>query len=174
LRLIALANKVALDDKRIAVAALACGADVPVCLRSQPCTMRGVGDDLSAPVALPSFPALLVNPGVPLATRDVFAAYRPAASVAEPIDDVPAHRDSLLAWLAARGNDLTDASAALAPQIGQVLGEMAVQDGCRLARMSGSGATCFGLFETASNARDAANRLSAKHRNWWICPVTLG
>jgi 4-diphosphocytidyl-2-C-methyl-D-erythritol kinase len=174
LRLIAQLNGIALDDERMTVAAAASGADVPVCLRSEPCVMRGIGDDLSAPIALPRLPALLVNPGIPLATRDVFGALRPVASAAEPIADIPSGAKGLLAWLAARGNDLTDASTALAPEIGGVLGELAVQDGCRLSRMSGSGATCFGLFETASNVRDAANRLSAKHRNWWICPVTLG
>jgi 4-diphosphocytidyl-2-C-methyl-D-erythritol kinase len=174
LRLIALANGIAIDDKRIAAAAMTCGADVPVCLKSEPCIMRGVGDDLSAPVALPRLPALLVNPGVPLVTRDVFGAFRPAASAAEPVADISSSAEGLLAWLASRGNDLTAASTALAPEIGRVLGELAVQDGCRLSRMSGSGATCFGLFETASNVRDAANRLSANHRNWWICPVTLG
>ena len=174
LRLIAQLNGLALDDPRMAAAAEACGADVPVCLKSQPCVMRGVGDDLSPTVALPSLPALLVNPGVPLATKDMFDAFRPSVSVTEPIADVPSSIEGLLEWLASRGNDLTDASTVLVPQIGQVLGELAVQDGCRLSRMSGSGATCFGLFETASNAREAANRLSANHRNWWICAVTLG
>jgi 4-diphosphocytidyl-2-C-methyl-D-erythritol kinase len=136
--------------------------------------MRGLGGDLSPPVTLSQLAALLINPGVPLATKDVFARFKAAQPMAGMLDEVPHGREALFAWLVPHGNQLTDAAMALAPEIGVVLGELAVQPGCRLSRMSGSGATCFGLFDDASPARAAADRLSAMHRNWWIRPVTLG
>jgi 4-diphosphocytidyl-2-C-methyl-D-erythritol kinase len=174
LRLIAGANGLALDDRRLAEAALACGADVPVCLQSKPRIMKGLGEKLLPPVTLPALHAVLVNPGVVLTTADVFSSFRGDEPSNMPVDYVPLDRGALLAWLAARGNCLTRAAVSRVPVITKVFDAIGTQPGCRLARMTGSGATCFGLFDDAASARGAAGELSKSHENWWIRPVTLG
>jgi 4-diphosphocytidyl-2-C-methyl-D-erythritol kinase len=174
LRLIARANGLAPDDRRLAEAAITCGADVPVCLQSKPRIMRGLGDQLSPPLALPKLHAVLINPGVPLATADVFASFRGDEPSNIPVDQVPLERSALLAWLAARGNCLTRAAVSRVPAIADVFDALGALPDCRLARMSGSGATCFGLFDGSAAAAGAAEQLAKSHRNWWICPVTLG
>lgn len=174
LRLIARANRLADDDRRLAAAALACGADVPVCLQSKPRVMKGLGEKLSSPVVLPRLHAVLVNPGVPLRTAEVFASFRGDEPSNMPVDHVPFDRSALLAWLAARGNCLTRAAVSRVSAITTVFDAIGAQPGCRLARMSGSGATCFGLFDDRAAAADAAKELLKLHGNWWIRPVTLG
>jgi 4-diphosphocytidyl-2-C-methyl-D-erythritol kinase len=91
-----------------------------------------------------------------------------------PVDQVPLERSALLAWLAARGNCLTRAAVSRVPAITGVFDALGALPGCRLARMTGSGATCFGLFDNAGAVADAVERLKEPHRNWWIYPVTLG
>jgi 4-diphosphocytidyl-2-C-methyl-D-erythritol kinase len=118
--------------------------------------------------------AVLVNPGVALPTADVFASFRGDEPSNVPVDHVPLERGALLAWLGARGNCLTRAAVSRVPAIAEVLDAIGRLPGCRLARMTGSGATCFGLFDESAMAKDAAMRLSDPQRNWWICPVTLG
>jgi 4-diphosphocytidyl-2-C-methyl-D-erythritol kinase len=178
LRLLARSNELAHDDARLAQAALAVGADVPVCLDGLPRIMRGVGDELAAPLDLPELPALLVNPGVPLATRDVFAKYiakfagRHGDGAA--LTDVPRARADLLAWLGGQGNDLTQAAISCVPAIAGVLDALAALPGVRLARMSGSGPTCFVLFASAGEAAAAAQRLKAVHPDWWVRWVHCG
>ena len=148
LRLLARANGVALDDPRLMQAARATGADVPVCLDPRPRLMRGIGDLLSDPLDLPRLPAILVNPGVAVPTRDVFAALKPQTSPqAGPSQSTTAPFDEI-----ANGrNDLEAAAISLQPVIADVLAALGKLPGCRLARMSGSGATCFGLFELTSH-----------------------
>jgi 4-diphosphocytidyl-2-C-methyl-D-erythritol kinase len=174
LRLIARANGLDLDDRPLMEAARACGADVPVCVESKPRIMKGLGDQLSPPLTLPKFYAVLVNPGVPLRTADVFASFRGDEPSRHPVDNVPFERGALLAWLAARGNCLTRAACSRVRAIDDVFDAFGALPGCRLSRMTGSGATCFGLFDDASAAGDAAAELSKSHENWWIRPVTLG
>lgn len=174
LRLIARRNGIAAGDRRIAAAARATGADVPVCLASQPRVMRGVGDELSSHLTLPAMPAVLVNPGVALPTADVFRAFQTGDAAAVPIDKVPADLAALLHWLSERPNDLTAAAIRCAPVVAEVLAALAVLPGCRLSRMSGSGATCFALFDSPVAAAAAAASLSKTKRNWWICKAMLG
>jgi 4-diphosphocytidyl-2-C-methyl-D-erythritol kinase len=177
LRLLARANDVPLDDPRLAAAALATGADVPVCLDRKPRVMRGVGEILSAPVALPTLAVVLVGPGFPLATRDVFAALGlvPGERRCEPCADaaIPSDEKALLAFLADHGNDLEAPAARLAPAIAGLLAALREQSGCRLARMSGSGTACFGLFASPGEADAAAQRLKAAHPNWWVQATEL-
>jgi 4-diphosphocytidyl-2-C-methyl-D-erythritol kinase len=178
LRLLARTNELALDDRRLHEAARATGADVPVCLDPRPRLMQGIGEKLSAPIALPLLSALLINPGVALATKDVFAGWSVASEPAVPFDfDAVARADSyarLLPLLLAQPNDLEGSAIALAPVIAEMLAAVRTLPGCGLARMSGSGATCFGLFDSAGAARSAANLLNAKHPQWWICATMLG
>jgi len=173
LRLLARLNGIAPDDPRLSAAALACGADVPVCLESRARIMRGVGERLSPPLALPSLPALLVNPGVPLATRDVFAKFVPVPGGRESFGDVPNSHDALIESLSLHGNDLTDAAIACVPAIVDVLDALRALPGVKLARMSGSGPTCFALFGSRDEAHAAAQRLKAMHTDWWIAPANL-
>jgi len=178
LRLIAQANGVARDDPDIHAAARATGADVPVCLDPRPRIMRGIGEALSAPLALPQLPALLVNPGVALATKAVFAEWKPAAALPAPLDLAAiaklTSRDELLGLLATQANDLEEPAIALRPAIADVLNVLRGLPGCSLARMSGSGASCFALFAAAAAAREAAAILRTKLPNWWVRAGALG
>jgi 4-diphosphocytidyl-2-C-methyl-D-erythritol kinase len=181
LRLLARANELALDDPRFYEAAGATGADVPVCLDPRPRLMRGIGDKLSAPLALPPLHALLINPGVALATKDVFAGWSVASEPVVPFGlDTIAKTDSkadgygrLLPLLVAQPNDLEGAAIALAPVIAEVLAAVRTLPGCGLVRMSGSGATCFGLFSAKADAAAAEKILRAKYPAWWVRACTL-
>jgi len=174
LRLLARRNGIAADDPRLYGAALATGADVPVCLLSKPCVMRGVGDLLSEPYTLPPLPGLLVNPGVPLATRDVFAKYSGTPSNKKYITNVPATFDGMIGFLSNNGNDLTQAAIACAPVISEVLIALRALPAVQLVRMSGSGPTCFALFRSAGEAQAAARRLQAENKSWWVRATVLG
>ncbi|MBI3704247.1 MAG: 4-(cytidine 5'-diphospho)-2-C-methyl-D-erythritol kinase [Rhizobiales bacterium] len=173
LRLLARLNDIAFDDARLAAAALATGADVPVCLESRARFMRGIGERLSPPLTLPPLPAVLVNPGVPLSTHDVFAKFTLAPAVAQARDDVPADSDGLIDYLARQGNDLTPAAIACVPTIANVLDTLRALPGVKLARMSGSGPSCFALFGSHGEAVAAAQRLKTAQRDWWIAPTNL-
>jgi 4-diphosphocytidyl-2-C-methyl-D-erythritol kinase len=173
LRLLARANGMADDDKRLAQAAATVGADVPVCLDPRARMMRGAGEELSPPLDLPPLQALLVNPGVPLPTRDVFAQFDLAHASPKGADEVPPDRGEFFDWLAKEDNDLTRAATACAPVVADVLGVLAKLPGCRIARMSGSGATCFALFENADEAAAAVKKLTASRGDWWVRAATL-
>ena len=160
-------------DPRVQAAALAVGADVPVCLESKARIMRGVGDRLSPPAKLPRLAAVLVNPDVPLATRDVFAKYSAAPS-STSLGDPPRDRDVLIEYLRQHGNDLMPAAIACAPVIETVLAELRDLPGSLLAQMSGSGATCFALFGSAGEAAAAASLLQAERSGWWVRAGTIG
>ena len=171
LRLLARHNDLASDDPHLFAAARATGADVPVCLDPRPRVMRGIGDALSSPLHLPPLPAVLVNPGVAVATTDVFAALDLAAGQETRAPDsapIPRHRASLLGFLIERPNDLEAPATSLQPVIAEVLKALRALPGCGLARMSGSGATCFGLFETQRMAAAAARILAATSPPWWV------
>jgi 4-diphosphocytidyl-2-C-methyl-D-erythritol kinase len=174
LRLLARANELALDDPRLASAALAVGADVPVCLDPRARIMRGVGDLLSEPLAMPPLPALLVNPRVPVATRDVFDAFSGSAGAKTPVGAPPNARDAVIDFLARNDNDLAQAAIACAPVIIDVLIALRALPGLKLARMSGSGPTCFGLFRSAGEAGAAAQRLQIERKDWWVVSTVIG
>jgi 4-diphosphocytidyl-2-C-methyl-D-erythritol kinase len=178
LRLLARANELRIDDTRLYEAACATGADVPVCLEPRVRIMRGTGEILSGPLHLPPLPALLVNPGVAVATKDVFARWNPAATPAPLFDwsavGEIANRDQILRLLGYQANDLEEPAIAVAPAIAETLAALKALPGCRLARMSGSGATCFALFATAAAAILAAQALSTRHRQWWVRAGALG
>ena len=141
------------------------GADVPVCLLGRPTRMRGVGEQLDPAPRMPECGLVLVNPGVALSTADVFRARRGDFSAPA---ELPAGWDSAAAMAAdLRGltNDLQPPALALRPAIGDVLAALAARPGCLLTRMSGSGATCFGLFSDPDRAaREAA---SLAREGWW-------
>jgi 4-diphosphocytidyl-2-C-methyl-D-erythritol kinase len=180
LRLLARVNELALEDWRLMKAARATGADVPVCLDPRPRLMRGIGELLSAPVALPALHAVLVNPRVAVPTAKVFAALSQFSGddrdpVAAWVDAnaVPA-ADEFFAALAQSGNDLEAPAIALFPIVGEVLVSLRATPGCRLARMSGSGGTCFGLFDTPQAADAGSAQLQSRHPDWWLQRTRLG
>jgi len=152
---------------------LALGADVPACLEGRAVRMRGIGELLS-PLCLPPLPALLVNPGVPLATAAVFAALSQARNPPLPPPPDGGDRDTWLGWLASCRNDLQPPALALAPEIGAVLRALEGSEGARLARMSGSGASCFALYDSPARACAAEAAIAAAHPGWWCRAVILG
>lgn len=156
----------------LAALAARLGADVPMCLAGAPARISGIGEDLAPCRRFPPIPILLVNPRVPLATPDVFRARAgPWQSPVPPL--ATADPDAVVAALAATGNDLTAAAQSLAPQVGAALAALAGLPGCRLARMSGSGATCFGLFTDAAAATRAARALRRRQPDWWVVATGL-
>ena len=148
------------------------GADVPVCLHSQAAVMRGIGEAVT-PCPLPTpLAAVLVNPGISLSTPAIFkrrsGPFRPPCDPALFTDLTP---ERLRILLAATTNDLQSAALQAAPMIGTMLAALEQAAGCWLARMTGSGSTCFGLFETAAQATAAAAHL---HRQFaWVRSVAL-
>jgi 4-diphosphocytidyl-2-C-methyl-D-erythritol kinase len=145
--------------------ALALGADIPVCLASKPVRMGGVGETFSPAPRLPHFGILLVNPGVPVATAEVFHARQGSFSSPANLPDAWTDATAMAYHLAQLNNDLESAAISLAPSIGQVLAVLRAVPGVLLARMSGSGATCFAIFETPAAAAQAASCVN--HPGWW-------
>jgi 4-diphosphocytidyl-2-C-methyl-D-erythritol kinase len=177
LRLLAGANGLATDDPRVIAAAQAAGADVPVCLLSSGCMMRGAGEKVT-PMPLPRLPCVLINPGVPVPTKDVFAAIglKAGDTFAPPPGSAaavgwPQGSAEPAAWLAAirsGRNDLEPVAVKIQPVIAEVLSQLSAAKGCTLSRMSGSGATCFGLFDSDASAASAAAALKSAHPKWWV------
>ena len=155
----------------LADVAVALGSDVLVCLGSRSAVMRGVGELLEPLPDLPAFALVLVNPRRPLATADVFAAVRPDR-FGRRDEPVPAAPD--LDWLRRSRNDLEVPARGLMPEIGRLLSALAAAPGCRLARMSGSGPTCFGLFDDAGLAAAAAAAIAAACPHWWVASGRVG
>jgi 4-diphosphocytidyl-2-C-methyl-D-erythritol kinase len=157
---------------------LALGADVPACLAGRPALVRGVGEQITPMPAPPPIHLLLVNPGVPLATVDVFR--RRSGPFAEggmvPMTVTSTVASTAAAFAAALSrcrNDLEPAAVQLVPAISAVLTSLAAAPGCLLARMSGSGASCFGLFGDAGAAKKAAEILRAAHPDWWVAATSI-
>ena len=149
------------------------GADVPVCLTLAAQTVAGIGEQVAKAPTLPAIGLVLANPGVPVATPDVFKARSGPFSAPAPLHEAPADAEALVTALTQRRNDLTPAASRICPQIQEVLAEIAVTEGCLLARMSGSGATCFGLYETVQAADQAVAPIQAEHPDWWVCSAKL-
>jgi 4-diphosphocytidyl-2-C-methyl-D-erythritol kinase len=146
--------------------ALSLGADIPVCLKNQACRMTGIGEVLSPLPPLPAIGIVLVNPGQPCETPAVFRARSGPISNPAP-DFAPGNStDSLIAALQSEPNDLTQAALKICPAIEGVLQRLAESPGVLLSRMSGSGATCFGLYDTKAAAQAAAKQLD--YPGWWV------
>ncbi len=155
---------------------LSLGADLPVCLSGGPTFVGGIGEDLQAAPPLPPTALLLANPRRPLPTIEVFRGYAKTGcgfSKSARWNHVPQDAAALAELLRERGNDLTEAAVAQAPEIGDLLDAIARAPGCLLARMSGSGASCFGLFAAADVAAKAAAGLQVASPNWWIRATTV-
>lgn len=160
------------DATGLAALALGLGADVPVCLSSAPAMMRGQGEVLEPAPPFPAFWLVLANPLRAVPTAEVFAGLERRDN--PPADRPPARFDDLgllVAWLARQRNDLEAPARAFAPVVGAVLGALRWTQGCLLARMSGSGATCFGMFASERDALRAAQAIRARQPDWWVAPA---
>ena len=153
--------------------ALSLGADVPVCMTARAVRMQGIGEEV-APVELPELHALLVNPGVHVPTGPVFSALASRDNPPMP-GHIPsfASAEDCAAWLGEQRNDLEAPARSLAPQIDRTLSDLRSSRQALLARMSGSGATCFALYPTKKAAHMAAYEIGAEHPDWWCSAVTL-
>lgn len=174
LRLMARLSTVPVPLPELSAMAAKLGADVPACLVSAPLVARGVGEVLAP---LPQFPdchIVLVNPMVPLATADVFRRLRAHDNYSLPELPSPLTRPAQLGlWLAETRNDLQPPAVKLLPIIGEIVEQLAETQGCILARMSGSGATVFGLFGSSGQAHQAAQVMRASHPDHWVAAAPL-
>jgi 4-diphosphocytidyl-2-C-methyl-D-erythritol kinase len=183
LRLLARANGLALTDPRLGEAARVTGADVPVCLEGKARWMSGIGEVLGPALGLPRLFAVLVNAGRPVSTRSVFAqlglspgartAMAPTAIESWLQDQPTDPRTALLALLADHGNDLETPARVLEPVIDSTLSALRATAGLRLARMSGSGATCFGLYDDCRASAAAARTIARANPGWWVKATVL-
>lgn len=173
IRLLSRLWNITLDPERAMLLALSLGADVPVCLFAAPAQVRGVGEQITPAPAPPPMYALLANPGIEMQTGLVFEKLAGRFGAAAPMP--PGFRNSadFARWLGAQRNDLQAPAIELAPQIGAVLDALGAQAGCKLARMSGSGATCFGLFAIEAQMRAAAVSLKRRRPALWLAPAKI-
>jgi 4-diphosphocytidyl-2-C-methyl-D-erythritol kinase len=148
------------------------GADVPVCFYSKTCMMAGVGEDITPIEDAGLLHCVLVNPGVEISTAQIFKAYDRAFPNAH--DPLPHREGDLMEIALAGSNDLEPIARALAPQISEVLATLSTQEGAILSRMSGSGATCFGIFGSAEQTQIAAQIITEHYPHWWVVATTLG
>jgi 4-diphosphocytidyl-2-C-methyl-D-erythritol kinase len=178
LRLLARANGLAQDDPRLLDAAQATGADVPVCLAARARMMTGIGERLGPVLRLPPLPILIVNPRQPLETKAVFAKMKIAAGARADFGPHPQitsglSYEALLAALRKGRNDMEDAACVFAPVVVDVLAILGAAPGCRLVRMSGSGATCFGIFANCRAVARAKKAILDAHPDWWVKAAML-
>ncbi len=162
------------EPKTLHDIALMLGADVPVCLASVSCRMIGVGEILSDIENFPAIDCVLVNSGAAVSTPEVFGklALSTGESGLSAMPDLP--DADWISWLATTRNDLQNPAIKIAPEIAGTIAALEKSAACQLARMSGSGATCFGLFANAQEAQEAARQLIRDHPDWWVVATRLG
>jgi 4-diphosphocytidyl-2-C-methyl-D-erythritol kinase len=156
-----------LDEAALEAIAGVVGADGPMCLRARPAWATGRGDDLRDEPRLPPLHAVLLNPGLPSPTGAVYRAYDDAPKGGADCPEAPADWSpvAVIDWLKAQRNDLEAPALRVTPGIAEALSAMRAAPGCRLTRMSGSGATVFGLFDDAASASLAVGSL--QRSGWW-------
>jgi 4-diphosphocytidyl-2-C-methyl-D-erythritol kinase len=178
LRLLAQLNDLHLHDPRIHEAAAETGSDIPVCLTPTARIFRGRGDHVGPRIPLPVLAAVLVNPGVHISTPDVFRALKLDPGSAGPsqgpgVETFEGDLSTLISLVARDANDLEPPARALSPVVTAALDAVNAAPDVRFVRMSGSGSTVFGLFDTCRHAARAAKALKAAHPDWWVKPTVL-
>lgn len=153
---------------------LTLGGDVPVCVRARPARMRGIGEVLDDTPPLPAFSLVLANPGIQCSTAEIFSRLASRSNPPMPAC-LPtwATAQQFTAWLAGMRNDLQEPACALYPEITATLAALRAQPGCLAARMSGSGATCFGVFASDAASSDAAAAVTRLQPGWWVRATPL-
>ncbi|MBS3648303.1 4-(cytidine 5'-diphospho)-2-C-methyl-D-erythritol kinase [Pseudaminobacter sp. 19-2017] len=165
--------KLDLDGAQLSRIGASLGADVPMCVRGRPLIARGIGEQIEERAGFPVLRMVLVNPRVPVSTPAVFGALKSHDNAPLPPLPQKANDAVLIEWLQATRNDLSEPAAGLAPVIGEALAALRVS-GASLARMSGSGATCFGLFPSAAAAERAAAIISKQQHDWFVIATETG
>lgn len=160
-------------DVELAALGLRLGADVPMCLRARPLIARGIGEEIEALNDVPALHLVLVNPGVAVETPRVFAALATRDNPPLPPLPRPLDAERLVAWLATARNDLAAPALRLAPVIGEAIAALDAQ-GALLSRMSGSGATCFGIFPNEAAATRAAGAIVTARPDFFCVATTSG
>jgi 4-diphosphocytidyl-2-C-methyl-D-erythritol kinase len=178
LRLLAQLNGLGLEDERVQAAARATGSDVPVCVDPRSRMMAGTGDRLGAPLMARPLYAVLANPGIHLATPSVFARMGFQPGETRDLGDHPLPHDQLsheqfVTLVKSGRNDMEAAALSLAPAIGDAIDALAATPGHRVVRMSGSGSTCFALYDDRRHATAAARLLAGARPDWWIRATAL-
>jgi 4-diphosphocytidyl-2-C-methyl-D-erythritol kinase len=163
----------ALPERTLSVLAAKLGADVPICLHGKTAYIGGIGEIIDPAPKLPDAGILLANPGQALSTPSVFKSFKGPMTEANRLDAAPQDARELAQMLGARRNDLTDAAIAIVPEIATLLRALEKLPHARLSRMSGSGATCFALFDDKHAAEAAATQLAAEHPGWWVRGAAL-
>ena len=159
-----------LADEDLAALGLNLGADIPVCILSKAARMNGMGEMVSKVENLPPLGIILINPGIPISTRRVFQMHQGKFS---PTVELQAIKDTevFYEFLARQKNDLQDLAIRMVPAIKEALDILSAETGCRLVRLSGSGATCFGLFDNEILAKASGRAISCHYPNWWVQPT---
>lgn len=173
LRLLAVHWGMAPDAKVLHEIAASLGQDIPCCIAAQSCYFRDIGNVTDPGPELPLTHMVLVNPGHDLPTPSVFKARTGAFTPAQQLEAAPKTSEELATMLGARKNSLTEAAVSLCPAIQDALTCLEKTQSCLLSRMSGSGATCFGLFADRSAARQAAADIMVEHPTWWVVPAFI-
>ena len=178
LRLLAESNGFAFSDPAVVEAARETGADVFVCLERKARLISGIGEILSEPISIPALPAVLVWPGAPASTPDVYRAFDTAVikhstEFGVRTKDIPLERGAFLEFLIKQNNDLTRAAWHVTPNVAEADAAFRAVDHTKLIRMSGSGSAVFAICETANDANAAASALRAKYPDWWVVATTL-
>jgi 4-diphosphocytidyl-2-C-methyl-D-erythritol kinase len=174
LRLLSSRHAGQVNDARLLEIATTVGSDVPACVLSRALMMRGRGEHLDPLQRFPKLNALLVNPGQSVSTAEVFKRLEIRTGTGKvSLPGAFDNSDALIRFLRTTRNDLEAPARTIAPAIRTALDEISRMPGIQIARMTGSGATCFGLFETGLDARMAATALTRSHPDWWIAPTVL-
>ncbi|MCD7059278.1 4-(cytidine 5'-diphospho)-2-C-methyl-D-erythritol kinase [Pelagibacterium xiamenense] len=174
IRLLAQMTDEDIPDADLFALAATLGADVPMCLFSRPCEVLGIGETLKPVSAFPALHLVLVNPREAVATPDVFRRLKSRSN--PPMPQLPRSIDRaamLSLWLADTRNDLEPPAREIVPAIAEITEAIAATQNCVLARMSGSGATCFGLYGSAAAAHQAAHDLREKLQGYWVAATPI-
>lgn len=174
LRILARMGAAPVPDAELFALAATLGADVPMCLYSRTCEVLGIGERIKPVTAFPPVHLVLVNPMAPVSTADVFRRLETRENPPMPPLPEALDRAAMLSlWLSDTRNDLEPPAIAIAPAIAGVIETIAATAGCALARMSGSGATCFGLYGSAAAAHQAAHDLREKLSGYWVAATPV-
>jgi 4-diphosphocytidyl-2-C-methyl-D-erythritol kinase len=160
--------KLHLAPEALRTVAAQIGSDVPVCIDSATAWMEGRGEKVTALNGIPEVPMVLVNPGVAVSTGKVFAALKERRGIGLPLPKAMSGASELVSYLKSTANNLEAPAREIAPMIGEVLDALALQPGVLLARMSGSGATCFAIFDSDAAAQKVATAIRAQRGSWWV------
>ena len=158
---------IGLTSEQLAELGRQLGADVPMCLHCSPLVARGIGEQIEPVAGFPALPLVLVNPGIPVSTPDVFRALASRENPGLPPPPINNRPEDIRDWLISTRNELQSPAISIAPAISEALDALTAA-GAGFARMSGSGATCFGLFATSDGAARAAAQIQARQPGWWV------